>query len=443
MALACAGSDTIDRIYRNTSIPSLTTYTECMWFYYNGTRAFIGNITYKNNNGTDTQWMALAINTSTNTLRWEDQSSGSNGSALSTGNWYHIAVSKSGSSVTVYLNGVSDITFSHTASNTSIDTWKALGIEFSGFGVNGSIVSYKVWDGAALTQAEIQQEMNNIAPVRTSNLYSWLPCLDPTLASNIIDYSGAAHNWTIASGLSVTAISPPVPFRSDYAKVILPSAGASGVTVTPSLFTGAFSNFSPTISGGANISPSLLTSQFSNFTPIILIEATPGLITAAFSNFAPTVTGGASISPSLLTAAFGNFAPTIVTNANVSPALISAAFSAFSATVSTDTIVEPGLFTAAFNTFAPTISGAANVAPSLIAANFSNFAPTIVFDTFVTPSVFTGSFDVFAPAIQAGALIPIADLTEATFSLFNPNVNPSSNTARNSSIRVWLALSMN
>lgn len=219
-------------------------------------------------------------------------------------------------------------------------------------------------------------------------------------------------------------------------------SGGSGVTVTPSLFTGAFSNFAPTISGGANISPSLLTSQFSNFTPIILIETTPGLITAAFSNFAPTVTGGASISPSLLTAAFGTFAPTIVTNANVSPALISAAFSAFSATVSTDTIVEPGLFTAAFSNFAPTISGAANVAPSLIAANFSNFAPTIVFDTFVTPSVFTGSFDVFAPAIQAGALIPIADLTEATFSILNPNINPAANVAKQTSARIWLALAM-
>lgn len=214
---------------------------------------------------------------------------------------------------------------------------------------------------------------------------------------------------------------------------------SSGVTVTPSLFTGTFSNFSASISGAANVSPSLFTSQFSNFAPLIIIQTTPSLITAAFSNFAPTISGDANISPTLISAAFSNFTPTIVADANVSPSLITAAFSAFNATVLNDTIVQPGMFTGNFSTFSPSITADAAVAPSLITANFSNFSPSVVFDTIVQPNMFVGNFDVFAPAIQTGALIPIADLTSATFAAMSPNINPSS-VAKNSSVRVWLAL---
>lgn len=216
-------------------------------------------------------------------------------------------------------------------------------------------------------------------------------------------------------------------------------SGGGGITVTPSLFTGAFSNFAPTISGGANIAPSLLTAQFSNFAPLIIIQTTPSLITAAFSNFAPTISGDANVSPALINAVFSNFTPTIVADANVSPSLITAAFSAFNATVLNDTIVQPGMFAGNFSTFAPSIAADANVAPSLITANFSNFSPSVVFDTIVQPNMFVGNFDVFTPAIQAGALIPIADLTSATFAAMSPNINPTS-VAKNSSVKVWLAL---
>lgn len=430
--------------YRTTNVPS-GNFTFCGWVYVISIPTTFGTIFFRGAStlgGHGDEWPFFGINQSTSKLHLYTGAEDVEGSTtLSTGVWYHVALVRNASNDwKFYLNGVQDGSATSEGTNTSSAMALGCDIPWNSNKSNNTQAGVKIYS-TNLNAVQLQQEIKSFTPATTTNLIAWLPMVNASVADCAIDYSGVG-NFTVA-GTPTLAQGPPIPWGTILNPKIFLGVGGGGVTVTPSIFTGTFSNFAPSISGAAAISPSLITAQFSNFSPIIIIETVPGIITAAFNNFSPTVIGNALFTGALQTAAFSNFAPTVVTNANVSPALISAAFSAFTATVSTDTIVEPGLFTAAFSNFAPTISGAANVAPSLITANFSNFSPTVVFDTVITPSVFTGNFDVFAPAIQAGALIPIADLTEATFSLFNPNVNPSSNTAKNSSIRVWLALGMN
>jgi len=71
---------------------------------------------------------------------------------------------------------------------------------------NCKIGLLKVWT-AALTAAEVFQEMNSFRPVRTANLIIWSPYDDATSSR---DYSGAANHGTVTGALQTPG--PPVSY---------------------------------------------------------------------------------------------------------------------------------------------------------------------------------------------------------------------------------------
>lgn len=152
--------------------------------------------------------------------------SDSNGTTLIVGTWYHAAIVHNGTAGTnlfAYLNGVLDL--SVAAGDPGTPSIIRLGLNNFGDGFSGGMHASKLYT-AALTAAELQQEMRSTMPSRTANLNGW----SPFLVAEATDYSGNGNAWTV-NGTPITVDGPPVPWRQGRARVIYVPAGGGGGTI--------------------------------------------------------------------------------------------------------------------------------------------------------------------------------------------------------------------
>jgi hypothetical protein len=129
------------------------------------------------------------------------------GSALSTGQWVHIAVTRTSVDASVYVNGV-----------TPPDPWGANGNVFTatrlrignenGFArFNGRVAAYKEW-AATLSQSEIEDEMESWDAVRTSDLVAVVYLSTHT---DLNDQSGNGNHFSATGTLTTEADPPALP----------------------------------------------------------------------------------------------------------------------------------------------------------------------------------------------------------------------------------------
>ncbi len=135
-------------------------------------------------------------------LRLDDIGSAANGTDLALTTWYHLAmVRESATSLKAYLNGVVDLTLTNNAGSRGGVVHNEIST-FTGLTRHASarVQAIKMYD-AALTQAEVQQEMRSILPRRLANINAWYPCF-PGSTERLKDYSGNGRNWTEVGTLS-------------------------------------------------------------------------------------------------------------------------------------------------------------------------------------------------------------------------------------------------
>lgn len=207
MSLRFTGQTT-QELKRTASPPSVTTFTEMAWFYITTDRNVVTIFLYKHNAG-DTQWIAVDTGADGTTLRLDTVTGVVVGSALSVATWYHLALVKSGTSYTIYLNGVSDVTATDAQAVNLITDWCIGNVATFPNGLDGRVAAYKVWDGVALSPEEVRAEMWLQVPRRLANLYAWMPMVNGVVADNVVDHAGLAHPWTIAGTLTVED-GPPI-----------------------------------------------------------------------------------------------------------------------------------------------------------------------------------------------------------------------------------------
>ena len=155
---------------------------------------------------------------------------GLNGSSLSTGTWYHLAVVReSVTSLKAYLNGALDINVTTTDVTSRASCVNELVSRLNTlYGFNGRIAHFKQWQ-AALTIDEVKAEMRSIRPLRFTNLNRWTPMVNTTVGS--ADDSLYGSSWTPTGTWSVLD-GPPVPWGN--AVIVYPYAGAAApVTGNP------------------------------------------------------------------------------------------------------------------------------------------------------------------------------------------------------------------
>ena len=139
------------------------------------------------------------------------------GSMFVNGTWVHVCSVFNGAGagndtrLLIYKNGVAQVvSFTGTIQATLPDagaTEFIMGFNAAATGyIDAQIAHVKVWT-AALSAAEVYNEMNTQRPQRTANLILWAPYDDATSAR---DYSGSGNNGTVTG--ATQSAGPPVSY---------------------------------------------------------------------------------------------------------------------------------------------------------------------------------------------------------------------------------------
>jgi hypothetical protein len=194
---------------RTTNLPTITGFTMMCWGYI---------VTEQDNSiimsigaSASDYFYATGFSSVSRIFIWNG-SSAADGSDLASSIWYHVAMTCAGTganNVIVYVNGSSDITI---AGNSNVTQTKMYfgNDRYDNEYFGGTIAAIKVWN-AVLSQGEIANEMRCYLPIITSNLNTWLPCIDSTLANNALDMSGNGYNMTVG-GTPTIGHGPPIPW---------------------------------------------------------------------------------------------------------------------------------------------------------------------------------------------------------------------------------------
>lgn len=163
--------------------------------------------------GLDENEIVATDSSGTRLMHW-DGSVERTGTNLSTGTWYHLAYTSDGDATgngfAVYLNGVVDISNGARSVAASGATMYLANDPYDEW-LYGRMAHIKMWN-AALTAAEIQQEIYTIRPQRLTNLWSWLPVIE-TGTARTNEWSGSGNTWT-QGGSVVDEDGPPVAWGS-------------------------------------------------------------------------------------------------------------------------------------------------------------------------------------------------------------------------------------
>jgi hypothetical protein len=203
---------------RDASLPSIDTFTMMVWARrtVNYGNSKIHPIFYRNNGAGDTQWIGLYLQDQgggTDNLLLDNTATGDLGSAIALDEWHHIALTKSGSDYKGYLDGGEDMAFTNASSvtNTRMYVGGNAFTDFTGTSIGLEIADLKIWDGAALSEAEIKTEMRQYVPVLFDSLHGFWPML--SIDDDQTDYYTGGLTMTVGGTPSAAAGSPPIPWR--------------------------------------------------------------------------------------------------------------------------------------------------------------------------------------------------------------------------------------
>jgi len=187
--------------------PPTTTLTIAYWMYLVSNLGWDIHVRYQGSNPP-----SIGLNGTGTQIVLQDDVDGSTGANVSVNTWYHVAwVRRAAADNELFLNGVNVVdgfTMNAPSGNLAVGTWIPGDYSYSpGWRVAG----IKIWS-AALSAAEVAQEMHVIQPRRTADLYGWWPCF-PGATERITDYSGNGRNWSTTGTLS-DEDPPPVSWGS-------------------------------------------------------------------------------------------------------------------------------------------------------------------------------------------------------------------------------------
>lgn len=232
-----------DSVRRTTALPSDTLLTIMMLVYTVNDRA--GNYRYltgiENATTNASAYKVLGWSSSNAFEISSESGSGSFSAAPSTGKWFWVALT-CGSTGANSLNGYwryllpSDGATVYTASATSTAFTEAMlvfGNDSYSEWCDVRISVRKVWD-AVLTQAEIENEMEQMEPVRWDSLHMFIPSFD-NAGDRLNDYSGNVKTLT-ATGTLTDEADPPIPWSLEqdyfvYVPTSTPSGAMTGVSL--------------------------------------------------------------------------------------------------------------------------------------------------------------------------------------------------------------------
>ena len=243
-------------------------------------------------------------------------------SARSLGQWYHWAVVQEGSSLKLYVDGVELVSLTQTASTRGVNNNIAFGADVYGSQpLECDLYALKAWQ-RALTQTELEIEMQSVEPVVLESLYAYWPHVPEDLSGN--------QNSPLIIGTETYTDAPPIPLGTSSALLAPPAAAVGGgVSVTPGAASLTTTGYTPSVTATANVTlvPSAADVGLTTYAPTVVATAnvavSPATVALATTLYAPTVStassGSVSVTPSTATLVTALFAPSVVTGPNVVP----------------------------------------------------------------------------------------------------------------------------
>lgn len=195
---------------RTTNLPQINLFTWMGWVYFSAL-AGTYNLTFHRGASADNNFLAVgAWNNGGYKTYLSDYANDWSGSTVTTGVWYHYAWTRSGSTHTLFLNGVSDIVQT-SADNPATAAVHIFGQASGGADpMNGRVACVKEWSGVALTAGQIRREMEQYLPRESlAQLNGFWPM--NSLADYTIDYGPRKNRWTTA-GTITSEEGPPIPW---------------------------------------------------------------------------------------------------------------------------------------------------------------------------------------------------------------------------------------
>jgi hypothetical protein len=215
-----------DTLRRTTNLTG-NTYTVMGWFKISvDTNDYSCFLSVEADNGLDGHWYVGTNGTGTTLISYNPSADGPNGSSLTVGTWYHVALVRQGtgaSDLIVYLNGVQDTTHGGGSNDATAGVGIGCRVTDAFDSLNGCAAAVKEYN-AVLTAAEIVQEMRQYLPKRLANLNAWYPLL--STADDEVDYSGQGRTLTVA-GTWATEDGPPIPWSMGGRRIYIPAAGGA------------------------------------------------------------------------------------------------------------------------------------------------------------------------------------------------------------------------
>jgi hypothetical protein len=303
-----------DELRRTTSLPPITGFTTMGWFRVAGDNHAYSTMMGLGANSGEAYLTQMCCGNGWRQLQVWTGSGLYVGSSLALGTWYHVATTVGAGQVKVYLNGVLDITGS---TNPNVVAQRlTIGNDIYGGWFDGNAANVKVYD-AALTQAEIAQEMGQSAPVRTSGLNSWYPL--QSVADAGTDYGPNGRAATVLGALTtdivlsgnvpttledtpVTGYLPASDSDGDSLTYSIISNGSKGIVTITNASTGAFT-YSPNLNANGidsftfSVSDGALTSNAAT----TLVVITPVNDAPVAANTATSISSGDAVTGTLVT----------------------------------------------------------------------------------------------------------------------------------------------
>lgn len=201
-----------DGLFRTVSFAAAGALTISMWIYLVVDTNAIATPAMSGDSGSGNAgpWLQTDADGTTLRARNADGSASLGGLTMSVATWYRVAIAASGTNSSFYTG-----TFGGTltvASGTLSRPTTADSLYFGSYFnisdlTNCRLANIKVWT-AQLAQAEIEADLAQYAPVRTTNLIGWYP----EIGAETTDRSGAGNNLTAGSTATATEDGPPIPW---------------------------------------------------------------------------------------------------------------------------------------------------------------------------------------------------------------------------------------
>lgn len=256
-----------------------------IWVMYTGTEA--GGVTAAGL-GSDTDGTSMLLYDSAFTTL--------TGPNMTAGTWYCFASVLSGTAWQLYYGTSAYSLTLVSGTRTSISSPGNFTISHAAEWLDGRVANWKVYT-AALSAAEIQNDLAFYSPQRTANLLEFRPFIN----AELVDYSGNARTLTAGAGSTTTEAGPPIKWDGRMRHYLVQPSSAPAVA-NPPAGNAAFGMAaqSATIKVSPNVGSASVAMAAQSATARTAVVTVTGFATPSMSAEQPTI----RVAPNVGSAAF-------------------------------------------------------------------------------------------------------------------------------------------